>query len=261
MTSAGSSVLCSLAVPRNRFLDDILELLGRVGIRPEAALRQPGLRRYRFDTNEPALNLVLARNTDIALLVGMGAVKLGIVGSDVFMEQHHENSLSVMDLGLGRCRLSLLALPKVAERGPRCCQLPVRVATTYPRIAAAYFAALGLPIECIKLHGCVEIAPGLGLADYAIDLVSSGRTLAQNGLVEADNIVPISTHLIVHRSPNPGVSPATSSWVWRFAERLELKTVPTTATEHLERALQPAKSRSFGKAGSGATVERGSPVP
>lgn len=229
---------CVLAAPRNRFLDDILDLLARVGLRPEAAIHQPGQRRYRFDTSEQELDLVLARNTDIALLVGMGAVELGIVGSDVFMEQHHESSLSVMDLGLGRCRLSLLALPEVAARGPRDGRRPIRVATTYPRIAAAYFAALGQRIECIKLHGCVEIAPGLGLADYAIDLVSSGRTLAQNGLVEAANIMPISTHLIVHQSPNPGVSPAAASWVRRFAERLELGTAPATAAELLERILR-----------------------
>jgi ATP phosphoribosyltransferase len=239
---------CVLAAPRNRFLDDILDLLARVGLRPEAAIRQPGLRRYRFDTNERELDLVLARNTDIALLVGLGAVELGIVGSDVFMEQPHEDSLSAMDLGLGRCRLSLLALPEVAARGLADDRRPVRVATTYPRIAAAYFAALGHPVECIKLHGCVEIAPGLGLADYAIDLVSSGRTLAQNGLVEADSIMPISAHLIVHRSPNPGISPAAASWVLRFAERLELATAPTTAAELLERTLRE-RSRSWSARG------------
>jgi ATP phosphoribosyltransferase len=242
MTSV-SVGFCTLAAPRNRFLDDILELLDRVGVRPEETIRWSGQRRYRFETNEPALDLVLARNADIALLVNLGAVELGIVGSDIFIEQqealgqHEARSLSALDLGLGRCRLSLLALPEVAAEGVGNGHRPVRVATTYPRIAAAYFAALGQPVECIKLHGCVEIAPGLGLADYAMDLVSSGRTLAQNGLVEVEEIMPISTHLIVHRASLDGASPAASSWVLRFAERLESRAVPATGFELLQRAL------------------------
>ncbi|MDY7094970.1 MAG: ATP phosphoribosyltransferase [Acidobacteriota bacterium] len=247
---------CTLAAPRNRFLSDILDLLDQVGVRPEETIRRSGQRRYRFGTNEPELDLVLARNADIAMLVNLGAVELGIVGSDIFIEQQgarsrqEADSVSAMDLGLGRCRLSLLAPPEVAACGLGGDGRPVRVATTYPRIATAYFATFGQPVECIKLHGCVEIAPGLGLADYVMDLVSSGRTSAQNGLVEVEEIMPISTHLVVHRpsgarataghgvASSNGTSPGTSSWVLRFAERLGLRATSVTGSELLERALR-----------------------
>ena len=185
-----------LAVPKGRILAEALPLLARAGVVPEAAFADEGSRALRFATADPALGLIRVRAFDVATFVAHGAAQLGIVGSDVLAEFDYPALYAPVDLGIGRCRLSV-AMPADAQRedGGH-----VRVATKYPALTARHYATRGVQAECIKLNGAMELAPLLGLAPRIVDLVSSGRTLAENGLVEAETLLDVSARLIVNRA-------------------------------------------------------------
>lgn len=185
-----------LAVPKGRILGEALPLLARAGITPEAAFGDPDSRALRFASNDPALGLIRVRAFDVATFVAHGAAQLGIVGSDVLAEFDYPALYAPVDLGIGRCRLSV-AMPAKAdpEEGGH-----VRVATKYPALTARHYAARGVQAECIKLNGAMELAPQLGLATRIVDLVSSGRTLSENGLVEVETLVEVTARLIVNRA-------------------------------------------------------------
>lgn len=185
-----------LAVPKGRILSEALPLLARAGIEPEAAFGDKDSRALRFASNDPALGLIRVRAFDVATFVAHGAAQIGIVGSDVLAEFDYPALYAPVDLGIGRCRLSV-AMPggsDPAEGGH------LRVATKYPSLTARHYAARGVQAECIKLNGAMELAPQLGLASRIVDLVSSGRTLAENGLVEVEPILDVTARLIVNRA-------------------------------------------------------------
>ncbi len=189
-----------LAVPKGRILAEVQPLLTRVGIQPEAAFFDENSRALRFKTDRADIELIRVRAFDVATFVAHGAAQLGIVGSDVLMEFDYSEIYAPVDLGIGHCRISV-AEPKdmAAQDDPREWS-HVRVATKYPHVTARHFEARGVQAECVKLNGAMEIAPVLGLADRIVDLVSSGRTLAENGLVEVEVIAPVSARLIVNRA-------------------------------------------------------------
>ena len=185
-----------LAVPKGRILSEALPLLARAGIVPEAAFGDEDSRALRFATNDPALGLIRVRAFDVATFVAHGAAQLGVVGSDVLAEFDYPALYAPVDLKIGRCRLSV-AMPAdtdPAEDGH------VRVATKYPSLTARHYAARGVQAECIKLNGAMELAPLLDLAPRIVDLVSSGRTLKENGLVEVETLVDVTARLIVNRA-------------------------------------------------------------
>jgi ATP phosphoribosyltransferase len=184
-----------LAVPKGRILAEALPLMARAGVVPEAAFSDENSRALRFATDDPALGLIRVRAFDVATFVAHGAAQLGIVGSDVLAEFDYPALYAPVDLGIGRCRLSVAQFGDApAEAGH------VRVATKYPNLTARHFAARGVQAECIKLNGAMELAPLLGLAPRIVDLVSSGRTLAENGLVEVEPILDVTARLIVNRA-------------------------------------------------------------
>ena len=185
-----------LAVPKGRILAEALPLLARAGIVPEAAFGDEDSRALRFATNDPALGLIRVRAFDVATFVAHGAAQLGIVGSDVLAEFDYPALYAPVDLKIGRCRLSV-AMPADADRAEHG---HVRVATKYPSLTARHYAARGVQAECIKLNGAMELAPLLGLAPRIVDLVSSGRTLKENGLVEVETLVDVTARLIVNRA-------------------------------------------------------------
>jgi ATP phosphoribosyltransferase len=137
------------------------------------------------------------RAFDVATFVAFGAAQAGIVGSDVIEEFDFSELYAPVDLGIGHCRLSLAA-PGGAK--PSLSASHIRVATKYPSITKRWFEKQGVQAECIKLNGAMELAPGLGLAGQIVDLVSTGRTLADNGLAETATIMQVSARLIVNRA-------------------------------------------------------------
>jgi ATP phosphoribosyltransferase len=188
------------AVPKGRILGEALPLLARAGIVPEPAFSDESSRALRFATQDPGIELIRVRAFDVATFVAHGAAQLGIVGSDVLAEFDYSELYAPVDLDIGHCRLSVAEPAELAGRYDPRGQSHVRVATKYPHVTAAHFARRGVQAECVKLNGAMELAPTLGLAPRIVDLVSSGRTLKENGLVEVERIMDISARLVVNRA-------------------------------------------------------------
>jgi len=189
-----------LAVPKGRILSEALPLLAAVGVVPEPDFSDEDSRALRFKTNNPNIDLIRVRAFDVATFVAHGAAQLGIVGSDVLMEFDYSELYAPVDLAIGHCRISVAEpIAMAAKDDPREWS-HVRVATKYPNITRRHFEARGVQAECVKLSGAMEIAPVLGLSSRIVDLVSSGRTLAENGLVEVETIAQVSARLIVNRA-------------------------------------------------------------
>ena len=189
-----------IAVPKGRILDEALPLLARAGIEPEPAFADDGSRALRFSTNRPDIALIRVRAFDVATFVAHGAAQLGIVGSDVLMEFDYSELYAPVDLDIGHCRISVAEPVAMAVSDDPREWSHVRVATKYPNITRRHFEARGVQAECVKLNGAMEIAPVLGLSSRIVDLVSSGRTLKDNGLVEVEVIAQVSARLIVNRA-------------------------------------------------------------
>ena len=189
-----------IAVPKGRILAEVQPLLTAAGIRPEAAFFDEDSRALRFATDDPAIELIRVRAFDVATFVAHGAAQLGVVGSDVLAEFAYAELYAPVDLRIGHCRLSVAEPAAMAERDDPRGWSHVRVATKYPHVTQAHFAARGVQAECVKLNGAMELAPTLGLAPRIVDLVSSGRTLRENGLVEVEVIAEVTSRLIVNRA-------------------------------------------------------------
>ena len=189
-----------LAVPKGRILDEALPLLARAGIVPEAAFTDPNSRALKFATNLPHLEIIRVRAFDVATFVAHGAAQLGIVGSDVIDEFAYSELYAPVDLNIGHCRISVAEPAALAASDDPRGWSHVRVATKYPGLTRKHFESRGVQAECVKLNGAMELAPMLGLASRIVDLVSSGKTLKENGLVEVEVIAQVSARLIVNRA-------------------------------------------------------------
>ncbi len=187
----------TFAVPKGRILDEALPVMARAGVVPEASFHDKASRALSFACGGGDMRLIRVRAFDVATFVAFGAAQAGIVGSDVIEEFDYSELYAPVDLAIGHCRLSLAA-PK--ETKPAGNASHIRVATKYPAITQRWFERQGVQAECIKLNGAMELAPGLGLAGQIVDLVSTGRTLADNGLVETATIMDVSARLIVNRA-------------------------------------------------------------
>jgi ATP phosphoribosyltransferase len=188
-----------LAVPKGRILADALPLMARAGIIPEPGFGDEGDRRLRFKTNREGIELIRVRAFDVATFVAHGAAQVGIVGSDVIAEFAYPELYAPVDLGIGHCRVSVAEPAGMATSDDPARWSHVRVATKYPNLTRRHFEARGVSAECVKLNGAMELAPTLGLAERIVDLVSTGRTLKDNGLVEVETIAEVSARLIVNR--------------------------------------------------------------
>ncbi len=200
MTAASAIEALVLALPKGRILRELAPLLSRAGIEPEAAFADEGARQLRFATNHPGLDIIRVRSFDVATVVAFGAAHLGVVGNDVLMEFDYPELYAPVDLGIGRCRLAVAEPRDLVESDDPTRWSHIRVATKYPAITRAHFAARGVQAECIKLSGAMELAPRLGLCRRIVDLVSTGATLAANDLVEVETIAQVTSRLIVNRA-------------------------------------------------------------
>lgn len=189
-----------IAVPKGRILDEAMPLLARAGIVPEAAFSDPDSRALRFRTDRADIDLIRVRAFDVATFVAHGAAQLGIVGSDVLAEFGYSELYAPVDLKIGHCRISVAEPAGMAATDDPRGWSHVRIATKYPHTTQRHFAARGVQAECVKLNGAMELAPVLGLAPRIVDLVSSGRTLKENGLVEVETIAEVTSRLVVNRA-------------------------------------------------------------
>lgn len=210
-----------LAVPRGRILKDVMPLIARAGIVPEATFNDDDSRELRFATNIPNLDIVRVRSFDISTYVGFGAAHLGIAGADVLMEFESREIYAPLDLHVGHCRLVVAEPAEIAPEDHPKQWSHIRVATKYPEITRRHFAARGVHAECIKLNGAIEIAPMLGLCQRIVDLTSSGATLKANGLVEIEEIAKITSRLAVNRTALKTRPDEISSWIERFREAVD----------------------------------------
>jgi ATP phosphoribosyltransferase len=167
-------------------------------VEPDADFHNPKSRALAFGTNRADMRLIRVRAFDVATFVAHGAAQVGIVGSDVIEEFDYADLYAPVDLGIGICRLSVARLASDVEEAASASHL--RVATKYPSLTRRHFEAAGVQAECVKLNGAMELAPSLGLARQIVDLVSTGTTLRENGLVETATILEISARLIVNRT-------------------------------------------------------------
>ncbi len=194
--SAAPSPL-TFAVPKGRILEEALPLMARAGVVPDAEFHDKRSRALSFACTDPALRLIRVRAFDVATFVAHGAAQAGIVGSDVVEEFAYPDLYAPVDLDIGHCRLSV-AEPAGQDNAGAASHL--RVASKYPNLTRRHFERLGVQAEVVKLNGAMELAPGLGLASRIVDLVSTGRTLKDNGLIESSVILPVSARLIVNRA-------------------------------------------------------------
>ena len=217
LSEAGSDELV-LALPKGRILKELRPLLRHVGIEPEAEFENDDSRLLRFRTNLPNLSIIRVRSFDVATFVAFGAAHMGVAGSDVLMEFDFAELYAPLDLGIGKCRLSVAEPAALSESDDPARWSHIRIATKYPELTKRHFAARGVQAECIKLNGAMELAPNLGLCRRIVDLVSTGSTLKANGLVEIEKIMDVSSRLIVNRAAFKTRSDDISRWIDQFRE-------------------------------------------
>ena len=186
--------LITVAIPKGRLLDESSALFERaVGVSPKKLLH--GTRKLAADAPAAGLRFISIRAADVASYVEHGAAAVGIVGLDVLREEPRD-LYEPLDLGIGRCKV-IVARPKGARPLPP--GVAPRVATKYLTLAARHFARKGVPAELIPLHGSIEVAPSLALADAIVDITETGETLKANGLVVEEEVLDVSARLVVNR--------------------------------------------------------------
>jgi len=188
----------TLALSKGRIFDETLPLLAAAGVIPADDPEKS--RKLIIETSRPDVRLIIVRASDTPTYVQYGAADLGIAGKDVLLEHGGAGLYQPLDLKIARCRMCV-AVPNgfdyaaAVQRGAR-----LRVATKYIHTAREHFAAKGVHVDLIKLYGSMELAPLTCLADAIVDLVSSGGTLRANNLQEVEEIMQISSRLIVNQA-------------------------------------------------------------
>ena len=180
----------TIAVPKGRIRKPLAALVERAGMNAHALLAED--RRLVRDDARAAIRYLLLKPDDVPTYVEYGAADLGVVGRDVLLERQYD-VYAPLDLAIGVCKMMVAGLPDAAP--------PVdgmRVGTKFPNIAARHFAGQGRRVELIFVNGSVELAPITGLADRIVDIVESGETLRQNGLVELEHVADVSTVVVAN---------------------------------------------------------------
>ncbi|HOO63659.1 MAG TPA: ATP phosphoribosyltransferase [Synergistaceae bacterium] len=188
--------MLTVALPTGRVLEDALEVLDFLHI-PTEILKNRGRKLILEDTS---YRFILAKPMDVPLYVNRGIADLALAGSDVLLERK-SSVVEIGDTRKGQCRLAIAGPREVAKRfeSHESSMTGLRIATKYPRVAEEYFRSRGIQVELLHLHGSIELAPRLGLADCIVDIVQTGSTLKANGLVILEEICPVSLRLVASR--------------------------------------------------------------
>lgn len=206
----------TIALPKGRLFENSLRLIERAGLRFPTA--HGDSRRLMFAEAGGDARMILVKPVDVVTYVEHGAADIGIVGEDVV----HESGVDVLQpltLPFGQCRIVVAGTP-TQQRANLRLLTNLRVATKYPRLTRAYFTRRGLSAEIIGLSGSIELGPAIGLADLLVDVVDSGRTLRDNGLVEIETVLHSSACVIVNRASQVLREDSISALVARLAGAL-----------------------------------------
>jgi ATP phosphoribosyltransferase len=198
----------TVAMPKGRIFEEAVDLLRKAGMPIPPEFDES--RKLIIPLEEVGIDFILAKPTDVPTYVEYGVADIGVAGKDVLLEEERD-VYELLDLQISHCRLSVAGLPDWKPTDSP------RVATKYPRVASRYFREQGAQVEVIKLNGSIELAPLIGLADRIVDIVSTGQTLKENGLVELESIIPITTRLIANRVSYRMKSQAVDQLVQKFA--------------------------------------------
>ncbi|RII28940.1 MAG: ATP phosphoribosyltransferase [Geobacter sp.] len=187
----------TIAIPKGRILQESVALFKKIGIDCEELLSDT--RKLIFDDPVQKMRYMIVRATDVPTYVEYGCADLGIVGKDTLLEQE-KDLYEPLDLKFGYCRMMVAEPAELSRNDDPSGWTNIRIATKYPNFTEKYFARKGVQVEIIKLYGSIELAPLVGLSERIVDLVSTGETLKQNGLVEVETIAEITTRLVVNRA-------------------------------------------------------------
>lgn len=186
----------TFALGKGRLANKTLSLLEQIGITCEE-MKDKDSRKLIFVNEELKLKFFLAKGPDVPTYVEYGAADIGVVGKDTILEENRK-CYEVLDLGFGKCRMCVCG-PESAKELLKHHEM-IRVATKYPHIAKDYFYnKKQQTVDIIKLNGSIELAPIVGLADVIVDIVETGSTLKENGLVVLEEVCPLSARMIVNQ--------------------------------------------------------------
>ncbi|KPB05605.1 ATP phosphoribosyltransferase [Bacillus sp. CHD6a] len=180
----------TIAMPKGRIFEEAAQLLVQAGYNIPPDLEDS--RKLIIDVPNENMRFILAKPMDVTTYVEHGVADVGIAGKDVMLEEERD-VYEVLDLKISECYLAVAGLP-----GTEMKDVAPKIATKYPGIASSYYREQGEQVEIVKLNGSIELAPLIGLSDRIVDIVSTGRTLKENGLVEFERIVDITSRLIVN---------------------------------------------------------------
>ncbi|MGA4718693.1 ATP phosphoribosyltransferase [Fictibacillus nanhaiensis] len=184
------STVLTMAMPKGRIFEEAVDLLRQAGYPLPPEFDES--RKLIIDAPEAGLRFILAKPMDVPTYVEHGVADIGIAGKDVMLEEERD-VYEVLDLKISECYLAVAGLPYGHDQ-----RVAPKIASKYPNVASHYFREQGQQVEVIKLNGSIELAPLIGLADRIVDIVSTGRTLKENGLVELEKIADITSRLIVN---------------------------------------------------------------
>ena len=186
----------TFALAKGRLAKKTLTHLEKMGIEMEE-MKDPDTRKLIFVNEDLRIKMFLSKASDVPTYVEYGAADIGVVGKDTILEEGRK-LYEVMDLGFGKCTMCVCG-PESARELLQHQQL-IRVASKYPNIAKDYFNNIKhQTVEVIKLHGSVELAPIVGLAEVIVDIVETGTTLKENGLMVLEEICPLSARVVVNQ--------------------------------------------------------------
>ena len=186
----------TFALGKGRLAKKTLELFESIGITCEE-MKDPDTRKLIFTNEELKLKFFLAKGPDVPTYVEYGAADIGVVGEDTILEENR-NIYEVLDLGFGKCRMCVCGPAEAADLLKH--HELIRVASKYPRIAKDYFYNIkNQTVEIIKLNGSIELAPIVGLSEVIVDIVETGSTLRENGLVVLEEVCPLSARMVVNQ--------------------------------------------------------------
>ena len=188
----------TIALSKGRIFEETVPLLAAAGIEVTEDVEKS--RKLIFETTNPDVRVVLVRASDVPVYVQYGGADLGVSGSDSLIEHGGQGLYQPLDLQIAKCRVSVAVrngfdYAHAVKQGAR-----LKVATKYTTIAREFFAKKGVHVDMIKLYGSMELAPLTGMADAIVDLVSTGNTLRANDLVEVEQIIDISSRLVVNQA-------------------------------------------------------------
>ncbi len=184
--------IINVALPKGRLGDRVYSLFEKIGY-DCPSIKDPG-RKLLFENGDAGVRYFWVKPSDVPIYVERGVADVGVAGSDILLE-YSPDVYELVDLRLGKCRMAVASKKDFQPDPTR----PLRVATKFPNIARGYYRSLGRDIDVIKLNGSIEIAPLLGLSDVIVDIVETGKTLIENGLVPYETVAEISARLISNK--------------------------------------------------------------